>query len=152
MRCRFRPLAFEDLAGWSPFLALPPSGAGLITSCRSHRDAADRAARCQTPRELRELLARAEAAGDTQLRRARLGQLQRHSRQRLRRDRALLARRESRQDAARPGASQRARRDRPQGKAALSNRLHFDLQVDKSLGHLSEYQVLAQTGREEQAT
>jgi hypothetical protein len=119
----------------------------------SHRDAADRAARCQTPRELREVLARAEAAGDTQLATAcaarawdsyngtpgnAYGEIVRSW---LDANPAKMPHAQALADVL----------DETGDKVKqLSNRLHFDLQVDKSLGHLNENQVLAQTGREEQ--
>jgi hypothetical protein len=120
----------------------------------SHRDAADRAARCKGPRELRELLARAEAAGDTQLSTAcaaqawdsfngspgnAYGEIVRSW---LDANPAKMPHAQALADVL-DESGDKVRQ--------FSNRLCFDLKTDELLGHLNENQVLAQTGREEQA-
>jgi hypothetical protein len=120
----------------------------------SHRDATDRAARCSTPSELRDLLARAETAGDTQLASACAAQAWDRYPGSIGPGYADIVRSWLDAHPDRQPHAQALAAVLDQGSKAeqLANRLHFDLQTDDALGHLSEIQVLAVTGREERIT
>jgi hypothetical protein len=120
----------------------------------SHRDANDRAARCSTPKELRELLARAEASGDTQLAAACAARAWDSYPGSIGPGYADIVRSwlDAHPDKEPHAQALAAVLDGGSKAEQLANRLHFDLQTDDALGHLSETQVLAVTGREERIT